>query len=233
MECDLHAPTNRNKPFWRIVMAAANITIGSRFTRWTVLSESFMTGKSHIVAKCKCDCGTVRLVRVARLISGKSKSCGCWRNDNLTTHGMTAGAVRKDSHEYWIWNMIVQRCTNPKVKNWHDYGGRGITVCDSWLKFENFYADMGARPSRGHSIEREDNDGGYHKGNCRWATRLEQGKNKRNNRIIEAFGKRQHLAEWARQAGLHHVTILNRLARGWANEKAVSTPAGRQGKRHS
>lgn len=202
-------------------MAATDITIGSRFTRWTALSESFMTGKSHIVAECKCDCGTVRLVRVARLVSGKSKSCGCWRNDNLTTHGMTAGAV---SREYSVWNMIVQRCRNPKVKNWMDYGGRGITVCDSWLKFENFYADMGPRPGSGYSIDRRDNEDGYHKSNCRWATRMEQNKNKRNNRIIEAFGKRQHLAEWARQAGVHHVTILNRLTRGWTNEMAVSTP---------
>lgn len=134
-----------------------------------------------------------------------------------------------------VFNLEYGRPTMPKPEgeNWMDYGGRGITVCDSWLKFENFYADMGPRPSMGHSIERGDNDDGYHKDNCRWATRLEQGKNKRNNRIIEAFGKRQHLAEWVRQSGLHHTTILNRLARGWTNEKAVSTPAGRQGCRHS
>ena len=202
-------------------MAAADIIIGSRFTRWTVSSLPFKI-KSRQVVSCRCDCGTEKSVRISKLRDGTSKSCGCWRNDSLTTHGMTAKAVRKDSHEYWIWNMVVQRCTNPRVKNWNDYGGRGITVCDSWLKFESFYADMGPRPGRGYSLERIDNDGGYHNGNCKWATRMDQSKNKRNNRLLTAFGKTQHLAEWAREYGIQHTTILYRLRAGWPIEDAVS-----------
>lgn len=204
-------------------MAAADISIGARFTRWTVLSSPFKIDR-YVRVSCRCDCGTEKSVRVSKLREGTSKSCGCWRNDNLTTHGMTAKAVRKDSHEYWIWNMVVQRCRNPMVKNWMDYGGRGITVCDSWLRFENFYADMGPRPGHGYSLERKDNDGGYHKGNCKWATRMEQNKNKRNNRMLTAFGKTQHLAEWSREYGIQHPTILHRLDAGWTVEAAISTP---------
>ncbi len=204
-------------------MAAADISIGSRFTRWTVSSSPFKI-KAHQFVSCRCDCGTVKPVRVSKLREGTSKSCGCWRNDNLTTHGMTAKATRRDSHEYWIWNMIVQRCRNPTVRNWADYGGRGIDVCERWLLFENFYADMGPRPSEKHSIERRDNASGYRKDNCYWATRLEQGKNKRNNRLLSAFGKTQHLAEWSREFGIQHPTILYRLRAGWPTEAAISTP---------
>lgn len=205
-------------------MAAADISISSRFTRWVVLSSPFRINLSRVVS-CRCDCGTERPVRVSKLRDGTSKSCGCWRNDNLTTHGMTASAARKSSHEYWIWNMVVQRCRNPRVKNWMDYGGRGITVCDSWLKFENFYSDMGRRPSDRHSLERKDNNAGYCKDNCLWATRMEQSKNKRNNRMLTAFGKTLHLAEWSREYGVQHPTILYRLNAGWPVEKAVSQPS--------
>lgn len=205
-------------------MSTINLTIGSRFTRWTVIGNTTKTTKSRNVAPCRCDCGVEKTVRISRLIGGESKSCGCLRNDNLTTHGMTAKAIRRESHEYWIWNMIVQRCKNPRVKNWADYGGRGIDVCDSWLKFENFYADMGPRPGKGYSIDRVDNNAGYHKDNCKWATRTEQNSNKRNNRLLTAFGKTQHLAAWAREYKLLHCTIIYRLGRGWSTEDAIGIP---------
>lgn len=205
-------------------MAAANISIGEKFTRWTVTSFPFKKGM-HKFVSCLCECGNERQVRVSKLRDGTSKSCGCWRDDGLRTHGHTSNSIRRDSHEYWIWNMVVQRCTNPNVKNWNDYGGRGITVCDSWLMFENFYADMGKRPSKNHSLERINNNSGYCKENCRWATRLEQGANKRNNRRLTAFGKTQHLAEWAREFGIHHATIKARIDNyGWSVEDAIATP---------
>lgn len=204
-------------------MAAADTSIGSRFTRWTVLSSQFKI-KLHKFVSCRCDCGAEKSVRTSKLRDGTSRSCGCWRNENLTTHGKTARAIRKDSGEYWVWNMIVQRCRNPKVKNWMDYGGRGIDVCDRWLSFENFLADMGLRPSKAHSIERINNASGYRKDNCKWVTRLEQGKNKRNNRLLTAFGKTQHLAEWSREYGIQHPTILHRIKAGWSIEAAVSSP---------
>lgn len=196
--------------------------VGDVFGRWTIISTNFKH-RDRWSSECCCECGAIRIVRNEKLLSGKSKSCGCLRNESLTTHGATKRGIRRRSHEYWIWNMIVQRCTNPKVKNWMDYGGRGITVCDRWLKFENFFSDMGKRPTDEHSIDRKDNSSGYSPENCYWATRIEQAKNKRNNRIIEIFGRRQHLAEWAREYGVDHTLILSRLSRGWSEIKAVTT----------
>ena len=175
-------------------------------------------------SECRCECGNIGVVRHEKLLSGKSKSCGCWRDENMTTHGETKPTIRKDTHEYWIWNMVVQRCTNPNVKNWMDYGGRGITVCDRWLSYENFIADMGKRPTTKHSIERIDNGSGYCPDNCRWATRPEQARNKRNNHFIELFGRRQHLSGWAREYGIDHALIISRLSRGWSELDAITKP---------
>lgn len=195
--------------------------VGDVFGRWTVVTANIKRNERWS-SECRCECGNVGVVRNEKLLSAKSKSCGCFRDDNLITHGATKHGVRKDSHEYWIWNMIVQRCTNPKVKNWHDYGGRGITVCDRWRVYENFMADMGKRPTTGHSVERKDNSDGYRPGNCYWATRHEQARNKRNNHILELFGRKQHLAGWAREYGIDHTLIISRLKRGWDALSAVT-----------
>jgi hypothetical protein len=196
---------------------------GDKFGRW-IIASPLVRHNSRDYFECRCDCGTIKLVRKSKLLDGTSRSCGCLRNDNLTTHGATKNNIRRESHEYWIWNTIVQRCTNPKVKNWMDYGGRGITVCDRWLKYENFIADMGKRPTAEHSIDRDDNEAGYSPENCRWATRQEQATNKRNNHLIELFGRCQHLAGWAREYGIDHTLIISRLSRGWSEVDAVTKP---------
>lgn len=206
-------------------MSDANSTpkVGDVFGRWTVITAS-IRHNGRPASECRCECGSIGIVRNAKLVCGASKSCGCLRNDEMTKHGATRRSARKDSHEYWIWNTIVQRCTNPNVKNWMDYGGRGITVCERWLSYEGFIADMGKRPTDGHSIERQDNDAGYSPENCRWATRPEQARNKRNNHFIELFGKRQHLAEWASEYGVDHTLIISRLSRGWSELDAITKP---------
>lgn len=91
----------------------------------------------------------------------------------MERHGMTR------TPEYTAWASMWQRCGNPKAQRYPTYGGRGITVCDRWMLFGNFLADMGKRPTAGHSLDRVDNDGNYERGNCRWATRSEQQLNKR------------------------------------------------------
>lgn len=121
---------------------------------------------------CKCDCGKRTELTTHVLLGGKTTSCGC--EHRWKTHG------RSDTVEYQTWRSMLKRCENPNHHKYPLYGGRGIRVCDRWHKFENFYADMGDRPSDKHSIDRyPDNDGDYELGNCRWATWSEQRRNQR------------------------------------------------------
>jgi hypothetical protein len=124
------------------------------------------------------------------------------------------------------------RCTNPANACFERYGGRGITVCDRWRdSFDDFFADMGMFPSRDHSIERIDNLGAYEPSNCRWATRTEQGANKRNNVRLTLNGRTQLISEWARELGIQRLTIRRRINDlGWTPERALTTPVQEPGK---
>jgi hypothetical protein len=123
---------------------------------------------------------------------------------------------------------MKDRCFNKKQKYYADYGGRGITVCEQWQGkngFVTFKTDMGLRPSTKHSLDRFPNkDGNYEPGNCRWATAVEQNRNRRNNRILTFAGKSQCTTEWAEETGIKASTIEMRLARGWTIEKTLTIP---------
>jgi len=140
------------------------------------------------------------------------------------THGATVN--RQPTPEWNSWRGMVERCTNPNHKHWAHYGGRGIRVCDRWLGFAAFLADMGAKPTPEHSIDRINNDGNYEPGNCRWATRHEQARNKSTTRHITAHGKTLTLTEWGRTSGIPVPTIHERLRHGWDTERAVTEPPG-------
>lgn len=201
------------------------ISVGDVFSRWTVIEIGAIRSFENI--KCRCECGAERFTRSERLLSGRSGSCGCLRNDNLTTHGLTKTSIRESSHEYWVWNAMVQRCMNPNDRGYINYGGRGITLHPDWLKFDAFYRDMGKRPGKGYSLERKDNDKGYGPDNCMWQTRKEQNRNKRNNRLFTLNGETRCLAEWSEITGIGHSTIIQRLKSGWTEEKALTKPARR------
>jgi len=126
---------------------------------------------------------------------------------------------------------MKDRCTNPKNTNYKQYGERGISVCQSWLdSFESFYADMGDAPSIKHTLERIDNDQGYSPNNCRWATRLEQGRNTRKTHHIEFNGETLTLREWANRYSINYDTLRNRLfTHGWPIERALTTPVAGPG----
>lgn len=118
------------------------------------------------------------------------------------------------------------RCLNSNAPNFYAYGGAGIGVDERWLCFDNFYADMGERP-KGTSLDRIDNTKGYSKENCRWATPLKQGANKKNNLLITHEGVTKTSAQWATSLGLTKGTVWNRIKiLGWTEEKAVLTPKG-------
>ena len=132
------------------------------------------------------------------------------------THGMSF------STEYNIWRGMLDRCYNEKNSAYRRYGGRGITMCDEWKdSFEAFYLDMGKRPSDYHTIDRERNDEGYSKDNCRWATYREQANNRNNNVPYEHNSKKQTLPEWCREFGLDIVVVKNRIKIGWSFEEAI------------
>ncbi len=172
---------------------------------------------------CRCDCGKTTITTAHSLRSGNTRSCGCLRDatakNQMTKHGMYK------SPEYTSWKSMVRRCTDEKSAGFHNYGARGISVCDRWLSgFEAFYEDMGDRPTPTHSLDRIDNDGNYEPSNCRWATPSEQSRNKRQSRLVLFDGKRVHVSELA---GLHDIkpgTLWERIKRGWTIEKALSTP---------
>lgn len=126
------------------------------------------------------------------------------------------------SREYHCYNAMRARCHNPKNPNFPRYGGRGISVCERWrLSFTAFLEDMGRCPSNGHSIDRIDNDGDYHPGNCRWADATQQANNRRSSRLISHDGVTMSLAEWSRHKGIGVSTIHARLKNGWSIKRSL------------
>jgi hypothetical protein len=177
---------------------------------------------------CLCDCGNEKVIRSQPLRLGLTRSCGCLQRETSraqgkknATHGM------KRTPEWRAWSSMKKRCENPKVPGYKDYGGRGITFHESWKSFEQFYADVGPRPSPSHSLDREDNNGNYEPGNVRWATGFEQGQNKRNNHIVTAFGRTGPLSSFFERGSMCHeydLALQRILKSGWEAELAISLP---------
>ena len=174
-----------------------------RFGKWVVIDPN--RGKPL----CKCVCGTVKEVDLYSLLNGRSKSCGCVKN---VKHGGVSDPLIIPT--YTTWEGIKQRCLNPNNSRYHNYGGRGITVCDRWMVFENFLEDMGIRP-KGTSIDRINNDLGYFPGNCRWATPEEQNLNTRVNHRITFNGESLTIKEWSTKLGIPYTTISKRITSGF------------------
>jgi len=146
--------------------------IGMKFGKLTVEKIVGKTKTRDTLWKCNCDCGEQKIVCGGKLKSGHTKSCGCLKNGN--TNAVTHG--KHSSRTYKSWNAMKNRCTNKNVTGYKYWGGRGITICDDWMKFENFYSDMGDRPLE-KSLDRINNNGNYEPSNCRWATSKEQNNN--------------------------------------------------------
>jgi hypothetical protein len=154
---------------------------GQRFGKLVALRRVGNDCHRNAVWECRCDCGRCVEIRSNSLASGRSKSCGCWsgaRGKHNRKHGhATKGA---ESSEYRSWLNMLTRCRCPSKHNYKNYGGRGISVCERWQNsFENFFADMGPKPSPDHTIDRVDPNGNYEKSNCRWSTPSEQRRNQR------------------------------------------------------
>lgn len=196
--------------------------VGKRFGKFTVMKRIENDVNGNRRWKCKCDCGKIKNVLGSNLKYNKSRSCGCSHegNKNSLIHGNTK--MGKRSKTYYSWEGMKKRCYNKKSNNYKNYGGRNpsITVCKRWLKFENFLEDMGERP-KNKTLDRIDNNGNYCKSNCRWATRKQQCRNTRQNRIILYNGKIQCSIEWAEELGIKPSTLRKRISRGDSAEKAL------------
>ena len=206
---------------------------GQRFGRLLVIDRHPNSSScGHTRWNCRCDCGQQLVVAGNNLKSGNSNSCGCLQREMAKTSNTTHGLGHVD--EYSVWSGMIQRCTNPNSEAYDNYAGRGIFVCDRWMSFENFYADMGPRPSPMHSLDRIINDQGYNPENCRWATRVVQNNNTRSNRLIEYKGQMYTLSQLSQLPqvlanGISYNTLLNRLtAQGMDVETAITQPVRRK-----
>lgn len=205
---------------------------GLRFGRLVVLGlATSVPGNPNRRWATRCDCGLHTVVFGMDLVSGRTSSCGCFRKDVLRTHpqtlahGQSKRLGRKPSPEYVAWAGIRRRCLNAKDPAYPQYGGRGIKICERWGKFENFFADMGPRPSPKHSVDRyPNNNGDYEPSNCRWATPTEQARNRRTSRRVTFQGQELTLVAWAEKMTLPYGTLLRRLTRGWPFDVALTTP---------
>ena len=189
---------------------------GHVFGRLTVLRRGGINEHKKIMWECACLCGRVCLVRGDGLRRGSTSSCGCLQREmtarRRTTHGHCSGEIRTAT--YTTWASMLNRCCNPNHKSFYNYGGRGITVCDRWMEsFENFLDDMGERPAN-LTLERKNNESGYSKSNCRWATKTEQSRNRRTAVFIELSGISLMAEEWSRRLGIKVMTIWSRSMRG-------------------
>jgi hypothetical protein len=187
---------------------------GKRYGNRVVLHRADGVNSSgHVLWVSLCElCGKTSTTQKANI--QKSKSCPCVK----TKHG---GSY---TPEYGVWTAMLSRCSSPNDRAYKNYGGRGITVCDRWRLFANFINDVGYRPSNKHTIERTDNNGNYTPDNVVWATRLEQGLNRRNNRRLSANGMTMTIREWTDFLGAPKHSISKRLSRGWSTERALFAP---------
>lgn len=199
---------------------------GKVYGHLVILREGVPAGKDCRTVVCRCLlCGAEKTKRLRNVKNGHTKSCGCLieksAKERFTTHGHCKGGVT--SKTFVAWSHIIQRTTNNKIKNWHRYGGRGIVVCDRWRVFENFLEDMGEKP-QGKSIDRIDNNRGYCKENCRWATEAEQANNRSTNHQLTFNGVTKNISEWGLTLGIDQDTISARIRAGWSTDQALSTP---------
>lgn len=208
--------------------------VGTRCGRLTVKELAYKNDSKHcLMWLCECDCGRTTILPTTSLIGKRStRSCGCLKKDIIRERGReynriaTKSVSRDFEYEgmlrehpnYVCWQSMLRRCDTPNAKNYHRYGGRGIKVCDRWLKenngFENFVNDMGIRPSKQHTLDRIDVNGDYCPENCRWATWKEQENNRRNNNKVVFDGGFITVTQLAEMLGLDRNRIYTLLKQG-------------------
>lgn len=193
--------------------------VGRKFGKLTVIDKGRTTSAGNILWLCECECGNTTHRSKSSLRANPNLSCGCYHKHNhgIVKHGM----ARTPTHG--VWDAMKQRCLNPNNIAFANYGGRGISVCDRWKTFSNFHDDMGEKPP-GMELDRIDVNGNYEPGNCRWATKKENNRNKRRTYMVTYEGRVMPLVECAEIVGMCRAVLRGRLDSGWDLHKAITTP---------
>lgn len=191
-------------------MGRKALTPGEKYGKLTAIRFIEKRPNGPNVWLWQCDCGNEHKAVVQKVKSGNTSSCGCLQTQSRKRTGGLYG-----SYVHRIWVAMNRRCVDENLPAYPNYGGRGIKVCDRWRNsFLDFLKDMGHPPTNEHTIDREDVDGDYEPGNCRWLTRAEQQRNRRNNRYVEFRGSIMLQADVCRLLGLNHYTFRVWLDKG-------------------
>lgn len=185
---------------------------GQTIGRLYVVSRAQSTDKALALWNVRCECGKEYVVVGASLRRGRAQPCRCM------AHGMC------NTPTYIAWQDMKNRCLNSACRAYKNYGGRGITVCEQWMDFRSFFADMGVRPD-GTELDRIDNNAGYSAKNCRWISRKINNRNKRTTVLLSCLGRTQCLKDWAIELGIHPSSLKKRLIKGWPLEVALTKKA--------
>lgn len=179
------------------------------------------SGRSKVYWLCRCECNIEKEIEASSLKKGKSNSCGCIGKEIMKNLNLSHGMYK--SSEYKSWQKMKERCLNPNIERYPQYGGRGIKVCNRWLNsFENFYEDMGDRPSKDHSLDRKDVNGDYTPDNCRWITNQEQHYNKTNTLYVEYNGNKKSLSEMCKMYNLNYKSTWKKYNKGTTFEEILT-----------
>lgn len=199
---------------------------GQRFGRLLVLPVTETRSGYKRFWLARCDCGVKKMISHERMVNGTTASCGCLKREMTVARNYRHGLSK--TREYKIWTGMWGRCTNPKIKHFKNYGGRGIKVHESWKSFEQFLADVGHSPHPKSEIDRRDNDGDYEPSNVHWMSQLEQARNRRNSLHYTHDGRTQSLTAWAAEFGFNYHSLYYRLKeRSLTFAQAVTMPWGR------
>lgn len=209
-------------------MKSARIQAGDVFSRWTVLSKAVsrktLGGTCRPYWSCQCECGSVVEVQAVHLRSGRSASCGCLQREVASATSFKHGDHKSPMYE--VWTQLIQRCENPKNKAFKNYGARGISVFPEWHDYAAFLRDMGPAYQSGLTIDRENNDGNYEPGNCRWVTNKVNCRNQQRSIRVEWNGALVALNDLSEAHGVRLLTAYSRYRiKGWTLRQSLGLDA--------